>query len=176
MNRDFIEAVIKGQNPETQVIVDSIPDVPDPFKQGVSVPAWAGTFGFKRRLFALLFRMNRVKMWAMYREGAIVEYKVAAPFFKGWSFAVTPELLFLASNISNGIVSTVGHNPDILFEFRERKFFVPGELIQQFIHSIYFAAQFAGARIISIKQACEVKKPDAEEEDTQEGKELRVLH
>jgi len=167
-----VEATIKGKDEACQALLDSLVDVPEEFRVD-NIPTWAGSFGAKRYLFHWLCKADKVRFFVMPDANGALHFKIEAPFFKGWGFSLTPELLYLISSIAQVTLNEMAC--DLTFLFRERRIFIPYELIHRLIYSLSTIALLYPERLASIHQAM-ISGGQPKDEEESEGKAKRVLH
>lgn len=173
-----VEVLVQGRNEAIQSLLDSISDVPEKYRAD-DIPSWAFTFKVKRHLFNWLSRLGKVRLYIASAEHGVLTFKVSCSFLKGWSFSLTPELVYLMTNVA---LATMSDRPtDLMFVFRGRRVFIPFEVASAFLSSVDAARLLYRERMLAIHELIttthdggEAKKEEEKEEP--KGKVKRVLH
>lgn len=174
-----VEGQIVGRAPALKALIDSLPDVPKQYRVN-AMPEWANQKNFRRHLFNWLNYAKLVNLYVQPKEDGTFHYEVRIKWFlKGWEFVVTPEVSLLMVNVVSAIANE-GVATDFTLIFRDRKIYIPFELVGRFMASIDVLLHFQGPRIVSIHdamhQAAAADRRAVEDDDEKPEEPKPVLH
>lgn len=176
-----VDGSISGRAPKLKALIDGLSDVEEKDRTS-AVPTWAAKLGVRRHIFNWLNYAKLVNLYVEPRKDGSFKFDVRIKFFlKGWSFAVTPEVALLMVNIVHSMAQD-GIPTDFILTFRDRKVYLPFELVGRFLTSIDVVLHYQGPRVVSFHESMnQAATEDRQaEEDADDGVPLketnRVLH